>query len=365
MGVWLLMLFSIILINFLIPDAIGKKKKNLIFLGFAYCIIVFVVGSRSAFMSNSSDLVNYYRCFDRALTWPLNQMLDHYTMEDGYIILNKILAWLVPWNYFIGYFEAAFCTFVMFWYIYRNADSVVLAVIIYICVGPWQFFLTGFRQALAISICFIGLEFMKKHKQMWDLAALGCIFLAATLHGTAWVFITVFLIRKIKITKRVVIYAGVLTLFMFVFIDDIVELGNKLLDKNYRLTYYGNEFGGIVPILFYVCALILCYLIWTWSPEYLEENGFEVAILIFGMCIYILRYQSLIMERISFYFTPVITIVLSNAITRQRTKVVRNIALVVCIALCMGLYMYRAMVQLGEYHFYWEYMSYLELYELP
>ncbi|MBQ4104933.1 MAG: EpsG family protein [Clostridia bacterium] len=357
MWVWLFMLISIILVRFLIPDAIGEKKKNLIFLGVSFCILVFVMGSRSPHMSGSNDMMSYFRCYGNALYQSTGEMIDHYRFEAGYIILNEILAWLAPWNYFILYFEAAFCTFVMFWYIYRNADSVFLAVIVYICLGPWQFFLTGFRQTIAICLCFIAFEFLKKHKTMWDLAALALIALAASMHTTAWIFLSAFLIRKFRITKKVVIYTGILTLFLFLFVDDIVAFGNDILDKNYALAYRGNVLGGLIPILIYIFALILTYFIWTWDSTYLDKNGFEVAMLIVGMCIYFLRYTSIIMERISFYFTPTIIIVLSNGITRQRTKTVRNIAFVACIVVCFALFIYRTLVQYGDYHFYWEYLE--------
>lgn len=358
MWVWLTMLFSIIIIRFLIPDAIGEKKRNIIFMTLSFVIIVFVVGSRSTHLSDSADLKNYYRFFGRALSETIPQMLESTRFETGYVILNNILAWLVPWNYFIMYFEAAFCTGIMFWYIYRNVDSKFLGVIVYICLGPWQFFLTGFRQAIAVCICFIALECIKKKILMWDLVAVGLILLSTTIHVTAWVFLLVFVIRRIKITKKVVIYATVISLVLLIFIEDIVSFGNDIMEKDYTLSYYGNAFGGLIPILVYVAALILTYLIWTWNNDYLEENGLEVAMLIFGLCIYIQRYSAHIMERVSMYFTPVVVVVLTNALTRQRSsKPVRNIIYVVTIGLCVALFIYRANAQLGEYHFYWEYIN--------
>ena len=147
MLIWILMLLSIVLLWVVIPDALGKKKKNLIFLGLSFLIVVFVVGSRSPHMMNSLDLVNYYRMFSRASNWTMERLISHYdTVANGYLLLNKIVSWISPWPYTMQYIQAAFCTYVMLWYIYRNADNVFLGVMVYICVGPWQFFLTGERQ---------------------------------------------------------------------------------------------------------------------------------------------------------------------------------------------------------------------------
>ena len=362
MWIWFIMLMSIIGIRFLIPEGIGEKRKDQIFLSISFFIVVFIMGSRSPHLSGSSDLYNYFHCFGDALSLPLPYLKGFYSMENGYLVLNKILAWLVPWNYFIIYFEAMFCTFVMFWYIYRNAESVFLAVIVYICLGPWQFFLTGFRQTFAVCICFIAFELLKKHTLGRDLIAVGLIALAASLHVTAWVFLLVFLIRDIQLTKKVIIYVSALTLILVVTLDDLLVLGNDILGREYTNTYYGNTFAGVVPIIVYVGTFVLCYLIWLWDKSFMEQYRVEIVMLVVGVCIYVMRYNLLIIERISFYFTPVISVILTNAIARQRTKKVSNIVYAVCVVLSILLFMYRMVEQYGEYYFYWEYFEELSVY---
>ena len=258
MWVWLSMLLGIFIIRFMIPDEIGKKRRDLMFLSVSFVLIVFVVGSRSPHLSGSGDLFTYYRCYGDALTNPVSYLVENYSMERGYLVFNKIIAWIVPWNYFIVYFEVAFCTAIMFWYIYRNAESVFLGVIVYICMGPWQFFLTGFRQSFAICICFIAFELVKKKHFIYDGIAVGLIALAAALHVTAWVFLSVFLLRVIDVTKRVVIYASVLTVFLFVTFDNFLVFGNDLLGREYTDEYYGNVFAGLIPIVAYIGTFVLC-----------------------------------------------------------------------------------------------------------
>jgi len=357
MWIWFSMLASIIVVRFMIPDAIGKKKKNLIFLGISYLIVVFVVGSRSPHLSGSVDLYNYYEVYGNAMNFPLSFLKESYEMDDGYLVFNKILAAIVPWNFFIVYFEAAFCTAVMFWYIYRNADSVFLAVMVYLCFGPWQFFLTGFRQSFAICLCFIAFELIKKHKTIPDLIALGLILLATTFHITSWVFLSVYIIRRIRITKNLIVYCALFLLFMFTSLDNLLVFGNDLVGREYTDTYYGNVFAGLVPIIAFAGTLILSYLISTWDKSYIEEKQFELMMLIVGLCIYLVRYKLQIMERISFYFTPVVSVALTNSVTRQRTKKVSNVVYAICAALCIGLFLYRCFTQLSVYSFYWEYLE--------
>ncbi len=357
MGVWLFMLLGVIGIRFLIPDALGEKKKNLIFLVLSFAIVVFVVGSRSAFLTRSLDLHNYYTWYGRALNMPLDAMIERSKFETGYLVLNKILATIVPWNYFIVYFEAAFTTAIVFWYIYRNCDSVFLGVIIYICLGPWQFFLTGFRQAIAICMCIVALEMMKKKTLLWDILVVFIVMLASTIHTTALIFFGAFILRKLKFNKKLVLASILMTLVMLIFLDDIVTFGNDILERDYAVAYQGSAIAGIVPIMVFIGTFILWYLIWSWNNEFIKEHEFELMMLLVGLCLYTLRYTITIMERTSYYYTFVLMVVLSNGITRQKTKIVRNIAMIICVVLCVVLFAYRATSQLGVYHFYWEYLE--------
>ncbi|MBQ7999948.1 MAG: EpsG family protein [Ruminococcus sp.] len=359
MWVWIFMLLSIVAFWVMIPDALGKKKKNLIFLVLSFAVIVFVMGSRSPHLMYGADLRNYYRMFTRSYTMGFEQYLQRYEIiETGYLILNKIVSVISPLPYTFQYVEAAFCTGIMFWYIYRNADSVFIAVITYICFGSWQFFLTGFKQAFAVCICIIALECMKKNKTSWDVLAAGLILLATTIHVTAWVFVLTFIIRRIRITKMVMVYAACITLILLVFIDDIVAFGNSIVKKNYTLKYYGNTFGGLVPIAVYLGALLLTYLVWTRDKSYIDKVGFEVAILIFGLCFYVLRYSASIMERVSVFFTPVVSVIFTNGIMRQRDKsTLTRILPILWAVFCIILFVYRSQSQLGNYRFFWEYLE--------
>ncbi len=358
MWIWIFMLLSIVCIRFLIPDALGEKKKNLIYLGVCFVIVVFFVGSRSPELYGVADLYNYFDRYRDVMTMSIEEVKEFSRMEVGYLRFTKFIATIVPWEYFIIYFEAAFVTGIMFWYIYRNSESVFLSVIIYVCLGPWQFFLTGFRQAFATAICFIALELIKKRNLWRDIVALGLIAFAASLHTMAWIFLVVFIIRRMKLSKNLILYSFLVFVFIILFADKLIENTNEMLDSAYVGSYQGSFLGGLIPIIAYLGALILTYLVWDKDRDTISESDrINTIMLVFGLAIYIARYDVRVMERISYFFTPVTPVVLSNAISRQKPKRIRNIMLAICIALCMFLFIYRASTQLGDYHFYWEYLE--------
>ncbi len=352
MWIWIIMLAAVIGVRFMIPDALGDKKKNLIFLFIAWLVIVFFAGSRCPYLMEG-DVTAYFKCYKNALTMGINQMRATYRFEEGYIILNKILAWLFPWEYFIIYFETAFCTAVVFWYFYRNSENIVMSVILYICVGPWSFFLAGFRQGFSICICLIALELLKKMSLGCDLVALGLILLAYSFHTTAIVFLSVFFIRNMKMTKQTVIIGISITVLGLFTAKDLLGWLNDVFERDYVGAYLGNVFGGIVPIAIYTMALIFCYMLVKDNVEGVNDIRIEISILFVGLLIYVLRYKVGIFERISFYFTPVASVVLANAVSLQKNKVNRNIMVVLCLALSTVLFMHR--MSQDEYYFFWEY----------
>lgn len=351
---WLFMLLAIMFFWFMIPDAIGEKKKKLIFIWLSLGVVVFILGSRSVFAANCADLYNYYRWYVRAIEMPTSELLQYDVMEGGYLLLNDIVAWIVPWEYFFFYFQAAFCTGVMFWYIYRNVDNVFLGVLVYICFGPWQFFLTAFRQSFAICICFIAFELIKKRKTKFDLIALGLIALASCIHTTAWLFLAVYILRYIKVGKGIVIFSAVVAICMTQVIDELVAFSNETLGREYKAgAYYGNILGGLIPILIYLGTFLLCYLAYRHRDD-LDKYSLEINMLIFGTALYLLRYNTHTFERVSHFFTPVICVVLPMAIANQKKPNERKIITVGCVVLCCALFFYRAYNQIGIYSFHWD-----------
>lgn len=353
MLVWLLMLAAFTLMWIMIPEAIGEKKKKLIFLWLSGLLLVFFMGSRCPYRSGSGDLYVYYNTYLRTAVDSIADIAKHYYMEESYLWINKFLVSIVPWGQFIIYLEAAVSTFAVFRFIYKNTEDVYLGVIVYICTGGWTFFLTGFRQAFAISICLFAFEYMKKRQFSMDLVALGFVLFASLFHSTAWLFLFAFVVRSLKLNKVTVFFVICITAVSFVVMNPLVDKIESLMGTNYRVGYTGNIFGGLVPIMVFFTALLFSYFAWKQDNGYLEKYGFHIAMLLAGLCLYLFRYNTVIFERMSYYFTIVICSVLPNSVCAIKDKRAKVIVKAFCIALCMGLFVYRTSDSL-KYFFYWE-----------
>lgn len=353
MLVWLLMLAAFTLLWFMIPEGIGEKKKKLIFLWLGGLLLVFLMGSRCPYRSGSGDVFVYYKIYLRTAVDTIEEISGFHSMEESYLWINKFLVSIIPWGQFIIYLEAAFSTFAVFRFIYKNTEDVYIGVIVYICTGGWLFFLTGFRQAFAICICLFAFEYMKKKRFTMDLVALGIILIATLFHSTAWIFLVAFIVRNLKLNKTTVFWAIVLTVLAFVIMNPFVDMIEKMMGTNYRVGYEGNIFGGIVPVMVFFGALLLSYIAWKHDKEYTEKYGFQIMLLLTGLCMYLFRYNTVVFERMSYYFTIVVCSVLPNSISAVKDRRMQVVCKAVCIAFCVALFVYRQSDS-GKFYFYWE-----------
>ncbi len=303
-----------------------KAKRN--FLIFAGILLVAFFGCRNATINYGSDLNNYYRLFSQAISSDsFDKFSSQSTMETGYLLLNWLIARVIKWPQFIIFFQAAFCIGVTFRFIYKYSEDVLLSVLGFMSFGVMQFYLTGFRQSFAIAICLIALEFAFKKK---FIAYALSVFIALSIHQTAIVFIPVYWIVKIGLTKLYALVDLTAILVLSQIVPRLITLGNEVFDKEYQGSFAGNSLGGIINILVGVAVVAIMF---YQSNKYknankaeegsnnsnLHLNGFFHLTAI-GIGIYALRFQALILERISLYFISSLFILLPHVINNSFTK---------------------------------------------
>ena len=114
--------------------------------------------------------------------------------------------------------------------------------------------------------------------------------------------------------------------------------------------YVGNKFGGIVPIAIYIISIIIS-LIYTKKRN--DKVIFNMSLL--GLAIYLMRYTTLALERISFFFSPSLIVQIPNAINMERNRKTRSLLNVLFVVFAILLFMYRlSKAEYANYRFFWE-----------
>ena len=349
MLVWLISMALLVFLAVAVKPKDERSKKQ--FFVFAALILIFLLGCRNGEINYGSDLNNYYRIYGRAMTLEWDAFVDSTEgVELGYLAVNFLLAKVFPWQQVILFAQAAFCIITYFYFIHKNTNSVNIATICFVSFGSFQFFLTGFRQSIAICFGMLMFEAAKEKKILRYLLFWA---MAMAIHQTAIVLLPVYLLvnMKNKIGNNALVLVG--SAMLLFFSRELLEFGMDTFDKTYSLNYIGNVLGGLVPILIYMIIFILCFI----NKPTTEQNEHYIGMvrmLIVGSVTYLLRYEATIMERISMYFTVTAVPLLAENINRFKPGFDRRLAKLLCVACCVGLYCWRVMTQYTTYTFFWQ-----------
>ena len=232
--VGLFYLLSILLIivyrQLFIPEIMDDKAKKKL-LRFAFVVIVLMLGCRHPFDTDVSDLTNYYYMFKNAIdydTWQTYTRL--YTVEQGYLMFNRLLAKVITWPQAIIFMHAIVTCYLTFDFIYRYADDVLLTLICFMSFGAVLFYSTAFRQSFAISLCLYSLRFAEARK---PIRFLLFVILATTMHKTAIVFVFAYFLLGLKPSKATAVLDAILIMVLVLSSKYLVGFGNEMLDMNY------------------------------------------------------------------------------------------------------------------------------------
>lgn len=310
-----------------------KKNKRLLIL--AFVLLVLLAGCRNAEINLGTDLNNYYRLYARAIkanSW--SSFVASSSMEYGYLAINWGLSRLIKWPQFILFFQAAVCCGLTLHFIYKHTKNTLMAVLGFMALGLFQFYLTGFRQSIAIALCLFSIEFAERKK---PITFFGIVLAAITIHQTAIVFLPIYFLVNLKVSKLTAIIDIIVMLGVSRTVSSLINLGNDIFNKEYIEAFGGNSLGGIVNLL--IGFFIVFTVLYTVNSQYTNSNRYTcgkyvsnvelpscfdsyqlIHILIIGIGIYALRYQALVLERISLYFTPTMFVMLQDVIDSGYTK---------------------------------------------
>lgn len=345
MSVWLGLVGFLVLARAFVGRQ-DTKKAQARYLVVSGVAVTAIMGLRYPSYGVVTDLASYVRFYERMSWTSWSSVFRISEFEWGYVLVNKLLASVVPWGQFIVIAEAAFCVLCVARFIYRNSEYSFQGMLFYVTIGAMSFHLTGFRQAIAMSICLLALEQVKA-RRLWAFVAL--VLLAASFHQTAVVFLPAyFIVSRTPTFTRSVLWLALMVMGV-VGATVIVSLGNRLFDREYS-GYIGSTYGGLVPILIYAVVIGVSLLRRTRLRNW---TGFNLTTV--GLAIYVLRYATLALERIAFYFTQGIVVALPEVINSETDARLRVALRIATMSAALALFTYRVSTsEWGMYRFFWQ-----------
>ncbi len=325
-----------------------QEQQNKMFLVMSSIPIILVTALRHYTIGGNDPRVYYYH-YQNSINSTLDQMMLQSRMEYGYHIFVKILSSIFENPQWLFFWTGVIFTVSVAYFIYKNSKDAFLSLLLYFTLGLFTFSLSGLRQTLAMAICLISIEMIKKRK---FIPFLLIVVFAAQFHITALIFIPFYFVANIKITTLNMFIASIVIAGLVYFMDDLVSFANFSIGMDYNVAVSS---GGFITVIIY---LLVFALVLFQHKELLKDktNSIMVIMAAIGLLSYVMRYfATRATERVSSYFFYAVLILLPNAVHCIKDKKERQAVYILVMILAIALFIYRTMGNtIYPYRFFWD-----------
>lgn len=289
------------------------------------------------------DTNGYLTNFKFAVHAPLKTLMANSRMEDGYLAFVKFIATYVTQDanvYQVIYTAIyAVCVFI---FMLDMEDHWPEFLFFFTTLGLFTFMFTGVRQCLAMSICLVAYRYARRKNIL--LFALF-VALAYQMHHSAILFSVVYIAARLRIKWYNIL------LYVAAAIWAINNLGllNEWFEETLEYDVELESGTGLVFLLFLSLLTIMAVFL-LYSSKQINKNTAPLLTLgFFCLFFWILRLQTRVAERPSYYFMFFACSGFAYAVNSVEDTKQRSIVKWACLGLCLLLYVYRFMTNFSVY----------------
>ncbi|WP_107942064.1 EpsG family protein [Metasolibacillus fluoroglycofenilyticus] len=346
----LYLLVNIIVLMFSIVLVYEKKYTNklpeIIYLLGVGTILVIFAGFRGDF---TSDYNNYKELFEFYTSIPFSMIFEYqFGQELGYVIINKIVK-LLTGDFILVAIIMAFLTILLFLKeFYKYSPYVWISVLLFITIGSYYASFNIVRQVLAAAIIFGGSRFLYERSFFKYILV---IITASLFHKTALIMVIFYFISNIKLNLKKSLLIIFIFGFVFLVLDDILQIFNGFMYSHYLGSEYGMGSIGIKNIILptLVMIFVLIHLKKLDFKDTKTRIWVNASVLYFYFSLLGLKIQ--MVQRIAEFFQPYILLLLPVIISRVNDIYLRVFYIFILIIFCI-LYNYFVLNNSGYDPYY-------------
>lgn len=328
-------IFTILLILMTYPKL--KKYKNMYctFLG-AWFSVLIVFRDYSVGIDTNVYMYRFVR-FAETEWRNLFALADLYSFEYGFVILNKLLGYVILSSRWFVAIVSLFSIVVLCKRISEESSIPWLSFYIFVTCGLHANSLNLLRQFLAIILVFYSYRFVER-KEVFKF--IGIIVLAATMHVSALCVLPVYWIVQVKFSKGIILAVlGVTSV--------IIVAGNVIIYKLIVYTPYAhlidaNVRGEGAVGLTVICIIFFIFIILILGKrDNFKNKNMYIVIGLLAMIICGMTFVVSGIERILPYFFIMLLIIIPNTLHAISNKNIKK-QYIMCI--CILLFVYYIVV---------------------
>lgn len=307
MEVYILMLFFLILFEFLTINSNTKTKYRLLLA--TTIILILVQGLRS--FSIGVDLKTYQIIFDRNSAMSFSEIFAYYDAEWGYHLLNKII-FVFGGNLRTLLFIVSISIYIPLYLVVKKYSKMpFISYLLFMFLGLFTFSLSGLRQTMAMGITI--LAFMQiKDKNLIKFIIL--VTFAMLFHKSALIFYFAYPLYHFRISRKRLYLLIIPMIIIFIFRENIITFLTAIYDSNYQIVDTG-AYNFLLLLIFLLIGSVLLLV----KKYGLQKQGL-VNLLIFMVVLQFFASYSSIVMRLNYYFFIYLTILIPDLVDSIKGK---------------------------------------------
>lgn len=355
MSMYLLMIsywifFNVILTYIYLKTEKKVSKRVFIFIGASGLFLIMALRHETV----GTDLLSYKNEFVNA-DYYLEKMIR--STELGYSYFNYFLHKTgLSFQVYLALISLII-VYVISKLFYLYSKNILLSYHLYVTIGLFAMTMSGLRQSLAISLTILSFIYLLKNRKKIFFLFVG---IAYWFHNSAIIFLIVYLIRKVTLSRKNAILIYILSASIYLIKNYIAIFIFYVLPEKYIRYWEGTS--QINPIVVIVSMIIPLACIFFWpSKSKNEESSHIVSVLFVISCInfivHILAIEILMFERMALYFSIYTVILIPNIISGIADKNIRAFALLAAIILPLIQFLIstpNGSMGIEKYLFFWE-----------
>lgn len=351
MLMYAILVFSVVLCCIFLPgksttlstskrESDKKTRKRAFWLLLPFFVMLALKGDVGA------DTDQYTRMFEAAELGLFDRYYDR--IEGGYrlfiIILTKIFDH-PQWQYVVF---AVFSLIVFVYFLERNSCKPEWFVLMFLALNLYAFYITGVRQAFAMTICLLAYEKIKEKKLLWFLLLVA---LAMSFHMAAMFFLPAYFIAHLKTTKAKIPVYIIVFIVAAIYNEELFMFAGDAFELEYGIEEAGN---GYIMIGLMAIVTVLSFLRLKTLITFNENNKYLIQLNVIHMGLWMLRLFSRTAERPTMFYTFFTILLIEQLIMSIKDKETRAIANVGVTGFATLYFFYRLPgMGITPYEFFW------------
>lgn len=302
---------TVLIFLFLTAMQYEKKIVDSITLTVFFLLYLLLLSCRDVSVGNDTRV--YVKTFEyiRTLDWKEGLLVGK--QEIGFKILRQLITYIGGSRLFICI--VAGLTVLPILYLYKNeAEGSMLCISFFLISLLFEFFFSGMRQGIAITLG-VPAYYMVKKKKLIPFILI--VILACTFHKTAVLLLLLYPMYYARITKKWLWFVIPGTIAVYINRNLILEQVIQLSGDEYstKYAYLTGSSGQIGLMILFVLLAIYCYIMLDENLAGQEEIGLR-NILLLATCMHLFTPLHPTISRLNYYFILFIPV----AVTRINNR---------------------------------------------